>query len=58
MFSLLVYQRYVEFWRDIWSLLLNPISEIPLDPSSLDQSSSPESEGLPSEPQVDTHDKP
>lgn len=58
MFSLLVYQRYVEFWRDMWSVLLNPISEIPPGPSSLDQSPSPQSEGLHPEHQMDTHDKP
>lgn len=37
MFSLLVYQRYVEFWRDMWSILLEPISELPPSPSIFDQ---------------------
>lgn len=37
MFSLLVYQRYVEFWRDMWSILLETISELPPSPSIFDQ---------------------
>lgn len=37
MFSLLAYQRYVEFWRDMWSILLEPVSELPPSPSSFDQ---------------------
>lgn len=37
MFPLLVYQRYVAFWRDMWSIILEPISELPPSPSSFDQ---------------------
>ncbi|WP_043008234.1 hypothetical protein, partial [Comamonas testosteroni] len=31
------YQRYVAFWRDMWSIILEPISELPPSPSSFEQ---------------------
>ena len=34
MFSLLGYKRQSEFWRDMWVMLLEPISKIqPIEPS-------------------------
>lgn len=40
MYSLLIHQRYVEFWRDMWFILLQPISELPPGPSSFEQDTS------------------
>ena len=34
MYSLLIHQRYVEFWRDMWFILLQPISELPPGPQA------------------------
>ncbi len=36
MYSLLIHQRYVEFWRDMWVMLLEPPSQIQPIESSLD----------------------
>lgn len=44
MFSLLIYQRYVEFWRDMWLILLEPISELPPQPSYVDHGTLPKAE--------------
>jgi len=48
MFPLLVYQRYVAFWHDMWSIILEPISELPPSPSSFDQEPSAKPETPPS----------
>ena len=47
MFSLLIYERYVEFWRDMWLILLEPISDLPPQPSCFDQGNSLDPEATP-----------
>lgn len=59
MFPLLMYQRYVAFWHDMWSIILEPISELPPSPSSFDQEPSAKPDTQPSEPQTDSvNDRP
>lgn len=50
MFSLLAYKRNIEFWRDMWSVILKPISELPPSPMDAGEQHSPKPEHLPLEP--------
>lgn len=41
MFSLLIYKRYLEFWRDMWVILRAPLAEVPLRYISLSKDEMP-----------------
>ena len=59
MFPLLVYQRYVAFWHDMWSIVLEPVSELPPRPSSFDKEPTVKTETQTPEPDTDTvNDRP
>lgn len=58
MFAHLLYERYLAFWRDMWSVILEPISELPPAPSSFDQEPSTKQEAAPAKPQApDANDR-
>ncbi|EHN63485.1 hypothetical protein CTATCC11996_22872 [Comamonas testosteroni ATCC 11996] len=58
MFAHLLYERYLAFWRDMWSIILEPISELPPAPSSFDQEPSTKQEAAPPKPQApDANDR-
>ncbi|MNV75446.1 hypothetical protein D3C71_1687330 [compost metagenome] len=46
MFSLLLYKRHLEFWRDLQEIFLRPLEDITLTPKS----APPETPGYDTEP--------
>ncbi len=56
MFTLLGYKRQTEFWRDMWLMLLEPMSRIQPIHSSLDQAPPTKAEAQQPDPQVPDSD--
>ncbi|EED68258.1 hypothetical protein CtesDRAFT_PD3205 [Comamonas testosteroni KF-1] len=52
MFSLLNHKRQNEFWRDMFSIFLEPTSEVQRAPATLGQPSSPKPEFQQPSPRV------